>query len=63
MHPSMSRTMVSIPNMHYMERSLLDLLSLERSVDHLAAPPKNWAVTLFPSFDSIDVVGVLNPLW
>ncbi|KAI6772941.1 hypothetical protein HG530_003899 [Fusarium avenaceum] len=26
-------------------------------------PPKNWAVALFDSFDSIDVFGPLNPLW
>lgn len=26
-------------------------------------PPKNWAVALFESFDSIDVFGPLNPLW
>jgi putative intracellular protease/amidase len=28
-----------------------------------AKPPKNWAVALFDSFDSIDVFGPLNPLW
>jgi hypothetical protein len=27
-----------------------------------ASPPINWAVTLFPSFDSIDVFGPLDPL-
>lgn len=28
-----------------------------------ASPPKNWAVALFPAFDSIDVFGPLDPLW
>ncbi|KAF4433767.1 DJ-1 family [Fusarium acutatum] len=27
------------------------------------APPKNWGVALYRSFDSIDVFGPLNPLW
>ncbi|OAL54802.1 class I glutamine amidotransferase-like protein [Pyrenochaeta sp. DS3sAY3a] len=37
--------------------------SLPLPVNGTLPPPKNWAVALFPSFDSIDVVGPLNPLW
>jgi transcriptional regulator GlxA family with amidase domain len=38
-------------------------LHLERTDTNPASAPKNWAVALFPSFDSIDAFGPLNPLW
>ncbi|OAK96715.1 DJ-1/PfpI family protein [Phaeosphaeriaceae sp. SRC1lsM3a] len=51
--------------------SLLALLSASATALHphptkradTASPPKNWAVALFPAFDSIDVFGPLDPLW
>ncbi|KAK2005472.1 DJ-1/PfpI family protein [Colletotrichum eremochloae] len=47
--------------------TLVGLSTITSAVDapstDAARPPKNWAVAIYDSFDTIDVFGPLNPLW